>query len=95
MRRQKGKVDKRAPERGALSELTGVSRGDIPYIEMLGNGEAVIDGYKGVLEYTAEAISLNAGSCVIRFCGNNMTIKAYSESQTEIYGDIQSVEFTR
>lgn len=95
MRRQKRKDKKRTAEQGALSELTGVSRGDIPYIEMHGNGEAVIDGCKGVLEYTEEAISLNAGACVLRFCGNHMTIKAYSESQTEIYGDIQSVEFTR
>ncbi len=54
-----------------------------------------MDGCKGVLEYTEDGIALNAGACVLRFYGRNLTIRAYSESQTEIYGDIQSVEFTR
>lgn len=93
MRRQRKQTAKRT--NGALSELTEKASRDIPYIEMLGNGEAVVDGCKGMLEYNEDGIALNAGACVLRFTGRNLTIRAYSESQTEIHGDIQSVEFTR
>lgn len=92
MRKQKSKSARRV-NTGALSEITEKAIRDIPYIEMLGGGEAVVDGCKGVLEYTEDAIALNAGACVLRFQGKNLTIRAYSENQTEIYGDIRSVEF--
>lgn len=92
MRKQKNKSARRT-NTGALSEITEKVSRDVPYIEMLGGGEAVVDGCKGVLEYTEDTIALNAGACVLRFQGKNLTIRAYSESQTEIYGDISSVEF--
>lgn len=93
MRRQKRQSAKHTG--GALSALTEKTSRDMPYIEMLGNSEAVVDGCKGVLEYTEDGIALNVGACVLRFQGRNLTILAYSESQTEIHGEIQSVEFTR
>lgn len=93
MRRQKRKSEPRSADARGLSDWTGKARRDAPYIEMIGNGEAVVDGCKGVLEYTEDSIALNAGACVLRFYGSNLTIRAYSESQTEIDGKIRSVEF--
>lgn len=93
MRRQRRQSAKHTG--GSISELTEKASRDVPYIEMLGNGEAVVDGCKGVLEYTEDGIALNAGACVLRFRGRNLTILAYSENQTEIHGEILSVEFTR
>lgn len=80
---------------GVMTELSGKASNNVPYIEFLGNREAVVDGCKGVLEYTESGIALNAGSCVLHFFGQNLTIRAYAESQTEICGEIQSVEFTK
>ena len=74
-------------------DIPEIARRDVPHIEIQGKREVLVDGCRGVLEYTSDRIKLNAGICVIRFSGEDLTIRAYSENQTEINGEILQIDF--
>ncbi len=57
------------------------------------NKEAMVEGCKGVLEYSEELIRLSTGSSIIRFMGRDLEIKSLSPGQAVIKGFILSVEF--
>ena len=65
----------------------------VPHIEMQGNREIIIDGCRGILEYAADRIKLNAGSLVISFQGSGLVIKTYSENQTVLAGEVVGIAF--
>lgn len=88
------KATRREPRR-MPAPLQGVLRQDMPYLELNGNTEAVVDGCLGVLEYTDTTIVLNGDACLLRFRGNALSLKAYSASQTEISGEFSAIEFVR
>lgn len=92
MRKKKSAKTRQNTVQRAL-DIPEIARRDVPHIEMQGNREVLVDGCRGVLEYTSDQIKINAGSCVIRFCGGDLTIRAYSENQTEINGEILQIDF--
>ncbi len=63
------------------------------HIEMSGNREVIVEGCKGVLEYSDCVISLNTGKLTVKFCGCDMTILSMQGSQAIIKGIITCVEF--
>ena len=63
------------------------------HIEMSGNREIIIEGCKGVLEYSDRIIALNTGKLTVRLCGCDMTIISMQGSQAIIKGVITCVEF--
>ena len=92
MRKKKTAKARSSTARQAL-DIPEMVRRDVPHIEMQGNREVIVDGCRGVLEYTSDQIKINAGVCVIRFSGGDLTIRAYSENQTEINGEILQIDF--
>ncbi len=68
---------------------------NMPYIELKGNREALIEGCKGILEYDTQVIRVNAGGLVISFCGRGLNIKCLTVSSLIVEGYITSVEFVR
>lgn len=62
-------------------------------IELCGNREAIIDGCKGILEYSEERISLNTGRLTVIFRGSGMSIISMQNGQTVIKGLISDVSF--
>ena len=74
-------------------DIPEILTSNLPHIEAEGNREISVDGCRGILEYTQDKVRLNAGKLIITFVGDNMEIKAYSEIQTVISGNILSVEF--
>lgn len=65
-----------------------------PCIELNGNREAVIEGSKGVLEYTTDCVRINAASMVITLSGRGLDLRCISDSSLIIEGFITGVEFT-
>ena len=63
------------------------------HIEMSGNREIIIEGCRGVLEYSDQRIALNTGKLTVRLCGCDMTILSMQGSQAVIKGVITCVEF--
>ncbi len=93
MRRKDKAAKRQMTSAQRVLDLPEIVHADVPHIEMQGNREAVVDGCRGVLEYEEDKIKLNAGMCVLLFRGSDLTIKTYSDSLTEITGEIIAVEF--
>jgi len=91
--RKKKPAKARSSTARQVLDIPEMVRRDVPHIEMQGNREVIVDGCRGVLEYTSDQIKINAGVCVIRFSGGDLTIRAYSENQTEINGEILQIDF--
>ncbi|MBO5421651.1 MAG: YabP/YqfC family sporulation protein [Clostridia bacterium] len=64
------------------------------YIEIISNCCALIDGCKGISEYSENKITLNLGKRNVSFQGNSLTIKSLSMEQAMVEGFIVNVEFT-
>lgn len=65
-----------------------------PTVEFSGNGEAVVDGCKGVIEYGEGVIRLSTGRMILRFTGRNLQLRCMTAENAIITGYIQSLEFT-
>ena len=68
---------------------------DVPKIELLGNREAVVENYKGIVEYTPEKIVLEANPREIRICGRNLEIRSVAQELLLIVGMIDSIGFVK
>lgn len=74
-------------------DLPGMPDSRLPHIEAQGNREFIIDGCKGILEYEEGRIKLNTDCLTVSFTGKNVEIKAYSDIQTVVSGNIYKIEF--
>ena len=63
------------------------------HIELFSNREAVIDGIRGVLEYSDCYIKLNIGKGTLDFWGNNLEITSLDADGIGICGKINKIEF--
>lgn len=64
-----------------------------PCIELSGNREAVLEGSRGVLEYTPQIVRVNAVGMVVTFRGRQLDLRCISPSALIIGGFITAVEF--
>ena len=62
-------------------------------VTMTGNREAWIENYKGILEYTDQAILLQGKTCQVCFEGTCLTIDYYTNEDMKISGCIQCVRY--
>ncbi len=64
-----------------------------PHIEIVGNTECVVDGLKGILEYTKDKIKIDLGKYSVTFFGDELYINSFSHEGAVVDGTIISVEF--
>lgn len=62
-------------------------------LSMTGNREAVIENYRGILEYTDTCILLQTKSGQVRFEGSGLVIEYYTNEDMKITGHISNVIF--
>ena len=62
-------------------------------VTITGNREAFIENYKGILEYTKEAIVLQGKNCRICFQGKELFIDYYTNEDMKIGGNIENVRY--
>ena len=65
-----------------------------PCIELSGNREAVLEGCRGVLEYSPETVRVNTAGMIVTFRGRELDLRCISPSALIIGGCITAVEFT-
>lgn len=63
------------------------------HMEIIGNREVILEGNRGILEYTDQSIKINAGKCIIAFGGRGLHIQCMSECDVVIRGFITSIEY--
>ncbi len=62
-------------------------------MEIYGNSEIVIDGCKGVSDYSESFIKLDLGGRCVKISGASLTVCSYIYEQADIKGEIVSLEF--
>lgn len=63
-------------------------------IEIYGDNEVVVDGCKGVSDYSENFIKLDLGRRFVKISGVSLTVSSYIYEQASIKGEIVSLEFT-
>lgn len=81
--------DSKASNRGVVQTLFS----ELPQLEFNGNKEVIIEGSRGVLEYSEELIRINTTHGLICFSGRSLNLKCISSSELIINGFISKVEF--
>lgn len=93
--RRRGKKEKKnlKKELSAAFEMPEEIVSDLPLISLRGFGEAVVENYKGIIEYSTEKIRVNTSVGVLRLTGKDMFIKCLDADNIIITGKIMSAEF--
>ena len=63
-------------------------------ITLAGNREAVVDGCRGILEYSDEVVRINTGQMTVRFTGRALEIRSLTARQAVISGFFTSLDFS-
>lgn len=84
--------DKAAPPDKRSTELRNLFA-DLPGLSFLFNREVVIEGSKGVLQYSETVIRINTAQGLVCFEGRGLNLRCISETELIIDGFITKVEF--
>lgn len=63
-------------------------------VELLGNRQAVVDGCRGIIEYSDSCIRLSAQGLILRFTGTGLEIRAFTENEAIVSGTILGLEYS-
>lgn len=63
-----------------------------PHIHLVGSGQCVVDGLRGIRQYSRESIVLDVGRYCIRIVGSGLCINEFSPEGAIVEGDILSLE---
>ena len=64
-------------------------------IELFGNKRMIVLDCKYVVDFSEESVVLNLGKLNLRVRGDNPVISSFCFGQTDICGEIVSIEFER
>lgn len=67
---------------------------ECPHIHLVGSSQCVVDGLKGICEYSRDKIKINLGKYCLEVVGSNLCINEFSPEGAVIEGDILSVEYS-
>ena len=77
-----------------ILEMPETALSDVPTIEISGNTEAVIDGCKGIVEYSEEKIRINTGRLILCITGRNLQLKCMTAQSAVVIGYLLSIGFS-
>ena len=75
-----------------LSPVVGVAVG-VPIVTVTGRGQVHIENHRGLIGYSTEEVSLNAGRLIIRLRGTNLELKDMSDLELIVTGTVSSIEY--
>lgn len=62
-------------------------------VTVTGTGEAFVENYKGILEYSSERILLQGKNCKIEVTGKGLNIAYYTNEDMKINGKIEMLRY--
>ncbi|WP_010244052.1 sporulation protein YqfC [Acetivibrio cellulolyticus] len=105
MPRKKRTVKKRSKQEGPkaslkekMSELFEIPKDivlNVPKLTMIGNGDLLIENFKGIIEYDDDRIRINTNSGIIKISGTRLGIKEITSEDLMVNGEISSLEFLK
>jgi sporulation protein YqfC len=66
---------------------------NIPRITMAGNGDMMVENYKGLIEYGRARIRISTGPGTVKITGLGLIIREITSDDIIISGNIQTLEF--
>lgn len=64
-----------------------------PFITLISDKEATVEGCKGIVEYSDVFVSVNCKKHILKFEGFNLTIKSLSKDCISVAGTITQLNF--
>lgn len=93
MVKKREKLQNAAQQLDRALELPAGTIGGGAHIELHANREAVIDGCRGIIDYSEDAVRMNVGSGSVTFFGRNLMLKNLTDREAILAGHIQRIEF--
>ncbi|MBR6551334.1 MAG: YabP/YqfC family sporulation protein [Clostridia bacterium] len=62
-------------------------------IELYGNKQVIIEGAKGVVDYSEDFLKIDLGNICIKITGTNLVIESFIYEQVDVKGEIVALEF--
>ena len=94
MIRKKGTETNNKKERNLFTRSFTDMFSENPNIEISSNTYAIIEGSRGVMEYSDKIIRINLGSFSVAFIGRGLSLKCISPTSLEIEGFFTDIEFS-
>lgn len=85
--------EKQRDQQKEKRRLSVIPSANESFIEVSGNHEILIEGSKGVLEYTDEKVRVNTASMLLSIGGRGLNLRCISDSALIIDGFITSLQF--
>ena len=63
-------------------------------VELLGNHQAIVDGCRGIIEYSDTCIRLSTDRLILKFTGAEMEIKSLTDTSVIVEGSILELEYS-
>ncbi|MBR5559035.1 MAG: YabP/YqfC family sporulation protein [Oscillospiraceae bacterium] len=63
------------------------------HLEVLDDGQAVLEGCRGILAYSGEFIRLGCGHKIVTFIGTNLELRCLSSSTAVVTGSILEIRY--
>lgn len=63
-------------------------------VELLGNRQAIVDGCRGIIEYSDTCIRLSTDRLILKFTGAEMEIKSLTDTSVIVEGNILGLEYS-
>lgn len=91
-------MEKRRTVREKIADTVDVSKEillNAVKVVLIGNREITIENYRGIVEYTAETVVLDANPHRIRLEGKNLTVRAITGDMLCVEGEISKLAFRK
>ncbi len=79
---------------GSIFEVPVSAAGGKSKIEIHSNRQIVLEGCKGVVDYSPDNVILSCAKGTITLLGNDFEIDSYLDDTIVIHGHLLSIEFT-
>lgn len=87
------KEPKKEQKKERSRRLSAIPDVSAPCIELSGNRELLIEGSKGVLEYSPETVRVNTAVMIVEAEGRNLNLRCISDTALIIDGFLTSLRF--
>lgn len=79
-----------------LASCLGIPRevsAGVAVLSSFGNGCLFIENHKGIIEYSAESIKIQARPCKIQITGRDLDIAFYTAEEMKVTGKIYEIKY--